>query len=137
MQRIIFIMMGLSVISLGAASLTEATLAYGGRNSAHDGHSQYLVHPVSSATPQPTTALPSPPAVAVTPASTPVPASTRPSATTNAFVHLRASASTNSAIIANLDGGSIVTLEAYSDQSWQEVSVNGQTGYIYKSYLIY
>jgi hypothetical protein len=124
----VFAGVGVLVITLMAAGLTELTLAHGGRLSAIDG-----VAPAPSHTPTPTP-TPSPSATATpTPSATPTPRT----AVTNGFVHLRAAASTSSAIVANLDGGTTVQLGSYVDSQWQGVVVNGQSGYIFRSYLNY
>ena len=133
MQRTVFRFIGVAVITLAAAGLTEATLAYGDRNAVSDGQPSVMASPSPrpTKTPIPTSAPTVSPPMA--PASTPV----LPTAVTNSFVHLRSGASTNSAIIANLDGGTIVTLDTYVDSQWQAVIVNGQSGYVYRSYLTY
>lgn len=74
---------------------------------------------------------------------TPAPAVTTPvvpaakTATTKSFVRFRAGRSTSTAVLAELDGGTVVTLGSYSDSLWQQATYNGQTGYIYKRYLNY
>jgi N-acetylmuramoyl-L-alanine amidase len=102
-----------------------------------------LLRPVSTrispkphvASPKPTPAVSATPAPSLSPSVTPAPAG--PVAVTNGFVHMRAAASTSSAILTDLQEGTTVTLLQYSDASWQQVSFNGQTGYIFKSYLRY
>ncbi|MBW4061336.1 hypothetical protein HJC99_02060 [Candidatus Saccharibacteria bacterium] len=137
MQRVIYIAIGVGIITLGAAGLTEATLAYSGRDVLLDGtpavHASPSPAPSRSPSPSPTVV----PSVVPSPTVTPVLPSGAPTATTNSFVHMRASASINSAIVANLNGGTVVTLESYVDSRWQEVSVGGQMGYVYRSYLTY
>ena len=131
MQRTVFRFIGVAVITLAAAGLTEATLAYGDRNVVSDGPRSVAASPSPKPTPTPMitpTASPT-----VSPASIPSP----PTAVTNSFVHLRSGASTNTPIIANLDGGTVVTLGTYVDSQWQAVTVNGQSGYVYRSYLTY
>jgi len=58
-------------------------------------------------------------------------------ATTKSFVRFRAGRSTSSAVLAELDGGTVVTLGDYVDTKWQQVTYNGQTGYVAKVYLSY
>jgi len=50
---------------------------------------------------------------------------------------MRSGASTTTPIVADLNGGSVVTLGSYSDSQWQQVTYNGLNGYIFKSYLAY
>jgi uncharacterized protein YgiM (DUF1202 family) len=138
MSRIVAILAGILVLALVAGGLTEGTLAYGRSGGISDdtalrpaGHSRSLLgRPAPS--PKPTiVAAPSPTVATPTPALTQVVRQ----ATTNAFVHMRASNSTSSNIVSNLDSGTVVQLLPYSDVSWQEVQYNGITGYVYKSYL--
>lgn len=75
---------------------------------------------------------------AVEPTPAPVaPAPAVKTATTKGFVHFRAARSTSSKILADLEANTTVTLGSYSDTLWQQATYNGQTGYIYKRYLIY
>ncbi len=94
---------------------------------------------VEVAQPQP---APTPaPVVQPTPAPAPVvappAAPAAKTAATVSFVHMRAGKSTSTAIVLDLDGGTVVTLRNDSDPTWQGVSVNGKDGYIYKTYLQY
>ena len=137
---------GVLVLALLAGGLTEATMALGGRgrlsNDAllrplHQG-AKSTVTPTPSVTPQ-ATATPTPtvkPTPAATPAPTPTPAASK-KATTNAFVHMRAGKSTSTAILVDLNGGTVVELLSDSDAQWQQVRYNGLTGYIFKTYLVY
>lgn len=139
MSRVLAILGGVLVLALVAGGLTEATLAFGHSGSIGDDAS--LRSPAGLRTVKPT-ASPKPSAtVAATPAATsaptPSPTPAGRQATTNSFVHLRASNSTSSNILANLDGGTVVQLLPYSDSLWQEVQYNGLTGYVYASYLSY
>jgi N-acetylmuramoyl-L-alanine amidase len=124
------------VLALLAAGLTEATLAVGDRGrTSDDSVVQTPLRPTVSA--KPVVA----PVVGATPTFTPVPTTgptpSGPAATTNSFVHMRAAASTSSAILYNLNGGTVVQLLSWSDPLWQEVQYNGTTGYVYKTYLAY
>jgi uncharacterized protein YgiM (DUF1202 family) len=102
-----------------------------------------LLRPSPSATAKPTPK----PTVSVTPTVTPTPLVTpqpkatptpaAATATTNSFVHLRAGKSTSTAILTDLNGGTVVTLLPDSDSQWQQVQYNGLTGYIFKTYLTY
>lgn len=125
------------MLAVVAAGLAEATLAFGqvGRISDDAGvrHAVVTLTPKLTATPVPTPA----PTVTPTVAPTPVPTAVAPHAVTNSFVHLRQSNSTSSAILMDLNGGTIVTLLPYSDSQWQQVQYNGLTGYIFRSYLMY
>lgn len=67
-------------------------------------------------------------------APTPAPAKT---ATTNSYVHLRAGKSVNSAIVSNIASGISVQLTSDVDPTWQGVTYQGKTGYIYRAYLTY
>jgi hypothetical protein len=72
-----------------------------------------------------------------TPTPTPSATPAGSKAVTNSFVHLRADKSTSSSILANLNGGTVLQLLPDSDSQWQEVSYNGITGYVFKTYLNY
>ncbi len=142
MGRVVATFGGVLVLALLAGGLTEATMALGHRGSlAND----TLLRPRGTtvkpaATPAPTsTTVVRPSATPVATASptltaTPV---TGPTATTNSFVHLRAGKSTSTAILTDLDGGTVVQLLSDSDAQWQQVRYNGLTGYIFKTYLQY
>jgi uncharacterized protein YgiM (DUF1202 family) len=88
---------------------------------------------VASSSPTPVPLAQSTPAPSPSPAAT----ATLSTATTNAFVHLRAANSTTAAILADLNGGTVVELLPQSDSSWQQVRYNGQVGFVYRSYLSY
>lgn len=75
------------------------------------------------------------PAPVVAPEPTPEPVAR--TATTKSFVRFRAERSTSSAVLAELQGGTVVTLGDYVDTKWQQAAYNGQTGYIAKVYLQY
>lgn len=130
---------GILVLGLVAGAFTEATFALGHLGSLSN---DTLLRPVKSIVPTPIrtpTPTPMPTSVLVprpTTVATPAPVAT-PTATTNAFVHLRASKSTSSAILTDLNGGTVVGLLSDSDAQWQQVSYNGLNGYIYKTYLAY
>jgi uncharacterized protein YgiM (DUF1202 family) len=119
--------------------MTEATLAIGHRGSINDDTKE---RPVSTAKATVTPKATPKPSAAATPVSTPTPTPAAtptpgPTVTTNAFVHMRADKSTSSAIIANLDGGTVLQELPDSDSQWQQVQYNGTKGYVYKTYLIY
>jgi len=131
----------LVILAVLAGGLTEATMALGGRGSlAND----ILLRPLKlgaspsvspSTTPKPTvSATPSP-----TPVATPAPTPAVPTATTNSYpiVHMRVGKSASTAIVTDLNGGTVVQLLSDSDAQWQQVRYNGFTGYIYKIYLTY
>lgn len=139
MGRAAAILAGVLVLALVAGGLTEATLAVGHQGVISDDTLVRAGLRKASPTPSvsPSTA-PKPTSTATPSASVmPTPTPSGPKATTNAFVHLRASNSTTSAIIDNLNGGTVVTLLPYSDAQWQQVQYNGETGYVFKTYLIY
>jgi uncharacterized protein YgiM (DUF1202 family) len=132
--RVTAILSGILLLALLAGGLTEAALAIGHRGSlVDDVRLRPMVGRPRPASPTPS-ATPSPTPVP-TAAATPVPAPTLPSATTNSFVHMRAGKSTSTAILTDLDGGTVVQVLPDSDAQWQQVQYNGLTGYIFKSYL--
>jgi hypothetical protein len=138
MGRATVIFSGILVLALLAGGLTEATLALGHRGALSDDRSlRPDTSVVRSASPSPSaSASPSAtPAPAV--ASTPVPTPGLPTATTNSFVHLRAGKSTSTAILIDLNGGTVIQLLPDVDAQWQQVQYNGLTGYIFKTYLTY
>jgi uncharacterized protein YgiM (DUF1202 family) len=123
---------GVLILALLAAGLTEATVALGPHGRIANDAALRPATPTPTPTPAPT-AVPTPEPTPE-PTATPVPART---ATTNGFVHMRASNTTASAIIIDLNAGSKVELLAYSDNLWQQVRYSGYTGYIWKAYLAY
>jgi len=128
---------GVLVLAVVAGGLTEGTLALGRRGSLSN---DAALRP--SPSPQAAVASPSPtptPSPSPTPTATPTPTPTPAiaTATTNSFVHLRAAKSTASAILADLNGGTVVQLLPDRDSQWQQVRYNGLTGYIFRSYLAY
>ena len=126
---------GILVLALIAGGLTEVTLAVGHRQGISD---DAVLAPKSTPTPSLTPHAKATPSPTATPSATPTPTATPGSvATTNSFVHLRQEATTSSEILENLNGGTTVQLLSYEDDQWQEVSVNGVQGYIFKSYLTY
>lgn len=137
MRRTLLILSGVLVLALLAGGLTEVALAIGHRSLIVDDAPSRKTNPSPKATPK-TTPSPTPSAVA-TPVVTPTPVATPvvPTATTNGFVRLRTGASTSTPVLAELNGGTVVILGTYQDAQWQEVTVNGVHGYIYRSYLAY
>lgn len=136
MERGVLIGVGILSLALTATGLTEATMVL---NHRHDLTNDQSVRPSASPTPSATptpTATPAPTAVP-TPTATPAVAPAAGTATTVSFVRLRAGASTTTAVLAELDGGVTLTLGSYRDSQWQQVIYNGQTGYIFLSYLRY
>lgn len=71
-----------------------------------------------------------------TPAATPAAPAT-PTATTNAFVYLRPTASTLGTALKGLNSGTVVQYETKSTNSWQKVTVDGVTGYVFTKWLTY
>lgn len=133
LQRVAYIFIALCVITFGALGLTEATLAWGQRARVSDGIAPTTPTPKATPTPTPTPN----PTVAATPVVTPVPTPVVRTAITNGFVHLRSGASTATPIVENLNGGTVVVLGQYADSQWQQVSVDGVAGYLFKAYLNY
>jgi uncharacterized protein YgiM (DUF1202 family) len=134
--RAFYTLSGIIILAIGATFLTEATLAVGHRNTLIDDAALVKASPTASPTPTPT------PKPTTSPSATPVATATpaapaAATAVTNSFVHLRAGASTGTPIVADLNGGTTVTLGAYRDSQWQQVTYNGVNGYIYRSYLTY
>ena len=123
---------GVLVLALIAAGLTEATVAFGSHGRLTNSTALRPATPTPTPTPTPT-AVPTPTPTPA-PTATPVPART---AITNGFVHMRASNTTSSAILIDLNAGTRVELLAYSDNLWQQVRYNGYVGYIWKGYLAY
>jgi uncharacterized protein YgiM (DUF1202 family) len=139
MGRVSAIIGGILVLAVLAGVLTEATLAVGHRGGIADDATvrpKASVTPTPSATPKVATPTPTP---AVTPVSTPTPVATPAfkTATTSSFVHMRAGKSTSTAIMYDLNGGTVVRLLPDSDAQWQQVQYNGSTGYVFKAYLVY
>jgi uncharacterized protein YgiM (DUF1202 family) len=138
MSRVFATLSGILVLALFAGGLTEATMALG----RHGGLTNDI-----SLRPKPSPVTPSTPAATATPSvsvaptptptATPVPTPSYPTATTVSFVHLRSAKSTSSAILTDLNGGTVVRLLPDADAQWQQVQVNGLTGYIFKTYLAY
>lgn len=90
-----------------------------------------VAKPKAATTPKPSAA------VAAAPAPLPVPAVAPNTATTNSFVHLRAAKSVASAILTDLNAGTVVQLRDDADATWQGVTYQGKIGYIYRAYLQY
>jgi len=131
---------GVLVLAVVAGGLTEATLALGHNGSLaddllvrHKERGVYRVLPSPSVTPTPS---PTPTSV-LTPASTPTPTPVVHTATTNAFVHMRAAKSLQANILIDLNGATKVELLSDADAQWQQVRYNGLVGYIFKTYLTY
>lgn len=133
MQRVALSIIGGLLLVVAAVGLTEVTLAVGHRSATTDESVVSKATPTPSAIPTPTP-TPSPSA---TPVATPTPVPAAPTAITTEQVRLRAAATVASAQLAWIDGGTVVTLGAYSDASWQQVTVNGLQGYINRAYLRY
>jgi hypothetical protein len=137
-ERVVATFGGVLVLALVAGALTEATLAFG-----HHGRltNDALLRPLGTPTPSPSVApkaTPTPkPTATPTPTPTPTATPVAATATTNAFVHMRAGKSTSTAILIDLNGGTVVTLLPDSNAQWQQVRYNGLTGYIFKTYLQY
>ncbi|GAC1370229.1 MAG: hypothetical protein NVSMB39_2890 [Candidatus Saccharimonadales bacterium] len=122
---------GIAVLVLLAAGMTEATMAPGPHGRLTNDSSLRPVTPSPTATPT-STPMPTP-----APTATPMLAQSAPTATTNGFVHMRASNSTSSAVLIDLSAGTVVELLPYIDASWQQVRYNGTVGYLWKAYLTY
>lgn len=95
----------------------------------------------SASVAQPASVKPKPAPAALTKpapaAATATPAPAASTATTSSFVHLRAAKSTSSAIITDLNAGTVVQLREDADATWQGVTYQGKSGYIYRAYLQY
>jgi uncharacterized protein YgiM (DUF1202 family) len=138
MKRVVYTAIGILALTAVAAGLTELAFALGHRGRLADDQAQrHMATPSPSPSPS-ASATPAPmPTPAATPAPTPVSTPAAATAVTNSFVHMRAGASTTTAIVADLNGGSEVTLGSYRDSQWQQVTYNGLNGYIFRSYLTY
>ena len=143
MLRAVETLGGVIIIALLAGGLAEATLAFGGHNNTAN---DTILRPLATTSLKPKSTAspalsPAPVATVAKPSASPSPVPTVspsvPTATTSSFVHLRVSNSTSSAIITDLNGGTVVELMPISDSQWQQVKFNGQTGYIFKAYLVY
>jgi hypothetical protein len=123
---------GITVLALLASGLTEASLALGSRQTISPEPMQKIavVSPkvITTVKPPPAALVPAP-AVPATPAQL--------SATVNGFVHLRSAATTSSPILVDLNAGNVVQYTAVDSGLWQAVTYQGQSGYVYKSYLNY
>lgn len=86
---------------------------------------------------KPAPAKPVPAATPATSAASGTTAAAPATATTNSFVHLRTAKSVSSAILTDLNAGTVVQLRSDADATWQEVTYQGKTGYIYRAYLQY
>jgi uncharacterized protein YgiM (DUF1202 family) len=94
----------------------------------------------SSATPQPSVAATPEPTAAPTP--TPVlgdatAAGTATVSSSAGYANLRRGAGTNTAFIKRLNNGTVVNLGASDSAGWQEVTIDGEHGYIKKDLLKY
>lgn len=93
--------------------------------------------PTPTATPTPTpmptpTSTPTP-----TPTATPVPTPVQRTATTIDYVRMRAAKSTSSAVVTELQGGSVLILGPDETSLWQEAYYGQYHGYVWKGYLRY
>lgn len=131
---------GVMVLALVAAAITEATLAVGHRESLGSEELLRQLHggfkktgPVATVSPTPTT-TPSPtPSPIASPTSPPK----VPTVTTSSFVRLRAGASTSTAVLAELNGGTVLERLPDGNSQWQQVRYGNMVGYVFKAYLIY
>ncbi len=129
-------LVGALILAIMAAGLAEVTLAVGQRGSLSNDTDSQPIAGMASPSHQPTPRV----TPSATPSPTPTPspsASSAPTATTNAFVHLRAQPSTSSQILVSLNGDTVVQLLSGGNADWQEVEYHGLTGYIFTSYLSY
>lgn len=73
-----------------------------------------------------------------TPSTTsPTTPATQTTATTNSFVNLRPTASTSGTTLEGLEEGTKVQYETKTTGQWQQVTVNGKSGYVFARYLDY
>jgi uncharacterized protein YgiM (DUF1202 family) len=137
-KRIVYSAIGILALTAVAAGLTELTLAMGHHGRLADDQAQrHLATPPPSPSPSPSASATPAPAPETTPVPTPTATPAAAGAVTNSFVHMRAGASTATAIVADLNAGSEVILGTYRDSQWQQVNYNGLNGYIFRSYLTY
>lgn len=132
-MRGLAIFFGIALLAAFGIGATELSLAVGQPQPAH----RTVTKTQPAHTPSPT-ATPSPsasPSATPGPSATPVP--NLPTAVTNGFVHMRAGTSTGTAIVANLNGGSVVYLTGKAIGLWQPVLYQGLNGYVYTPYLNY
>ena len=90
----------------------------------------------SKASPSPTTASGAPGTSASSSTAAQATTTTK-TALTNTFVHLRSAKSVGSTIITDLNAGTTVELRSDADATWQGVTYQGKSGYIYRTYLQY
>lgn len=139
MGRVSAILGGILVLAILAGGLTEATLVLGHHGRIADDSLLRPNTPKTTSSPSPSSTPTSSPSPSAKPVTTPTPTPTPvvPTATTNAFVHMRADKSIYSNILIDLNGGTKVQLLPDSNAQWQQVRYNGLTGYIFKAYLTY
>jgi hypothetical protein len=138
MGRVLATLSGVLVLALLAGGLTEAALAVGHRGGISDDAKLRPQARESPAVRSMPSIIPTPsPTATPAPTVSPSPVAILPKAVTNSFVHMRASNSTNSAILYDLNAGTVVNLLPVADAQWQEVQYAGSVGYIYRSYLTY
>lgn len=132
MIRALAVGFGILILTGFGAGVTELSLAVGQQQLAEPLVTHRVLTRVSPA-PKPTpSATPAPFAVP-----TPVPTPALRTAVTNGFVHLRASTSTASAALANLQGGTVLQLTGPAIGMWQPVRYGQLDGYVYLTYLNY
>ncbi|TAK88992.1 SH3 domain-containing protein [Patescibacteria group bacterium] len=90
--------------------------------------------PTPTAT-QPTKVEPQPVAAAPKAAPAPAVAPAAKTAITVSYVNVRAGKSTTTAIVTNLEAGTVVQLRDDANSTWQGITYQGKNGYIYKDYL--
>ena len=144
MQRAGFVFIGILMLSLIATGLSEATLMLGHRGALSDEHVARVmktplatVRPVPSLAPTPSVTASMTATAVPTPTAAPQAVPSGPTATTVSFVHMRAGASTATAIVTDLNAGTVVSLGKYVDSQWQQVSYGSFEGYVYRAYLRY
>lgn len=125
-MRVFSIIFGLLVLTGFGAGVTELSLASGRQTADSPG---VAASPSPSTTPS---ATPTP-----TPLATPTPTPALSTAVTNGFVHLRAGSTTASTDLADLQAGTRVQLTGPVQGLWQPVSYQGESGFIYVTYLNY
>jgi hypothetical protein len=142
-RRIAAILAGGVLITGGAIGLCYEALGHGGirvavaeQPSRPSETPSATVKASPSASPAASVAPSISPTLTPTPNLNPSPVASR-SATTSAVVRLRKTPSTSADIITEVPSGVAVVLGAYSDAVWQQVTYEGVSGYISRTYLTY
>ena len=134
-MRSLAVFFGVILLSAFGLGATKLSLAIGHPVKAPAHKAVNTPVPSRSATPKPSVSASPAAAPSAAPSSSPAP--NLPTAVTNGFVHMRAGTSTSTAIVANLNAGTVVYLTGKAIGLWQPALYQGLNGYIYTPYLNY